>query len=220
MVKKRSVSVPRKARSGPYVWEYTSASKTKKMRAHKRRGLVSVPQSAMNMIANQLGKNVSKLYLTSPESVRNVLMPHMKRHKKVSNLRGKINIMSRTALNTRRVNPGYIRIVRRLQELNRTPNENYERRGEYSTGWHSRRIQSMMNLLRRLGRPMPVGDPNQYYNATHNRTYHYEPKSKHLTVSPNHPRGVYVTVAKGLNRKPNGTLYFNLRKRHDRKRGR
>lgn len=216
MVKK---SVPKKKRSGPYVWVYSSPSKTKKRRAHKRRGLTNVPPSAMSIIANKLHRNVGSLYAASPKSVRNVLTPHMAHYKQVANLRSKIDPMLRTSVNTRTVNPGYIRIAQRLHQLNRTPNRNYEMRGEFSTGWHVRRVQSMMNLLRRLRQPL-AGDPDEYYNERNNRNFSYNSRSKTLIAQPRHPRGAWVTIARDLNRRPNGSMFFNLRKRHDRKRGR
>lgn len=212
-----SYSFPKKKRSGPYIWEYSSASKIKKRRSHKRRGLSSVPQTAMSIIGSKLGKNVTKLYMTSPKSIRNVLKPNMNLQKKIFNLRSKINPRTgRSSVNWRRVNPGYVRIVKRLQELNRTPNENYEMRGENSTGWYVGRVQSIMNLMRRLRQL--VANANLYYNEVGNRNYQYSPKSKTLIAEPNNPRGVYVTIAKGVNRRPNGSLFFNLRKRKERKR--
>ncbi len=212
MVKKTPV-VPRKKRSGPYVWGYTNPLRRKKMRLHKRRGLLNVPQSAMNLIAQGLGRNVGKLYITSPRSVRSVLTPSMNLQRKIASLRGKLNF--RGTVNTRYVTPAYIQLVRRLQQINRTPNNNYNRRGETSTGWHAMRIQGMENLLGRL----ELQAPGMYWNSRNNREYEYTNKGN-LIALPNNPRAPYMTIARQLSVRPNGTLYFNLRKRRERQRTR
>lgn len=196
--------IPTKKRSGPYVWEYVRPGK--KIRSHKMRGLANVPQSAMKLISNKLGgANVAKLFMTSPKHVRNVLKPNLKNHQLTAKLRNKIQY-------AREVTPDYIRIVRRLQQVNRTPNENYEMRGNTSTGWHVRRIKNMENLLGRL-----VLNGNGTYRNGQKR-YDFNKKSRNLVAVPTNPRGVYVTIARGVSKRPNGTLYFNLRKRHDRQR--
>lgn len=203
--------VTRKKRSGPYVYEYVRrpgrSVPIKKMRSYKRRGLANVPQNAMNLIASQLGRNVGKLYITSPKNVRNVLQPSMNTQRKIAELRSKLNFRL-----TRNVNPAYIQIVRRLQQINRTPDNNYEMRGNYSTGYHARRIQNMENLLARIQR-----QGNGMYR-NHRKRYEFNRGS--LIAVPNNPRGVYITIAKGLSKRPNGSLYFNLRKRRERQRTR
>lgn len=205
--------VPKSKRSGPYVWGYTNPLRIKKTRIHKRRGLSNIPQSAMSLIAQALHRNVGKLYMTSPRSVRSVLTPSMNVQRKIASLRGKLNF--RGPLNTRYVTPAYIQIVRKLQQINTTPNSNYNRRGETSTGWHARRIQGMENFLGRL----EFQSPGMYWNSRNNREYLYTRKGN-LIALPNNPRGRTMTIARQLSVRPNGTLYFNLRKRRERQRTR
>lgn len=206
-------SVSRKKRSGPYMWEYRPATATtwgprKKVRSRLRTfRTTNLPQSALSLIANQLGRNIGRLHLSSPSHMRSVTQPHFNRQRKVENLRRRINFLG--PVNTRHVNPSYIQIVRRLQSLNRTPNENYNRRGELGTGYHVRRIQNMQNLIGRLQRQ----NNNGYINTTTGNLYTFNSRGGHLTHVPANPQQPYITIATGLKRRTNGTLHFNTRRR-------
>lgn len=212
--------VPRKKRSGPYMWEYIPATaKTwgprKKVRSRKRTfRTTNLPQSAINLIAFQLGRNIGRLHLSAPSQMRTVTQPHFNRQSKIEKLRRSINF--RGPVNTRSVNPSYIQIVRRLHSLNRTPNENYNMRGELSTGYHMRRIQSMQNLLGRLQRQ----NNNGYVNATTGNLYTFNSRRGHLTSVPANPQQPSITIATGLKRRMNGTLHFNTRRRKQQLRNR
>ena len=200
-----SLNVKKQKRSGPYVWEYVrspgASVPVKKMRSHKRRGLANVPQSAMNIISTQLGRNVGKLYLTSPKYVRSVLQPSMNTQHQIAKLRGKL-----TPRFTRTVHPGYISIVRRLQEIN--GNNNFTRA-------HVNRIQRMQKILERLYNTSGRG---RYSNNRNDRgNYVYHKKGGVLYFDPHDMRRIYK-VAKGVSKRPNGTLFFNLRKRRERQR--
>lgn len=158
--------------------------------------LANLPKNFLvNLMKKLPRKNTAMMYIASPRNVRYALDPTMKKYKKIENLRRKINF--RGNVNSRTVNPNYIRIVRRLQQLNNTPNNNYD------LGWHTRRIQNMQNLLGRLRL-----NGNQYLNDRNNRRYNYNKRS--LIAVPTNPRGVYMTVARGIKRRPNGSLYFNV----------
>lgn len=164
--------------------------------------LANLPKNFLiNLMKKLPRKNAAMMYIASPRNVRYALKPNMNKYKKIENLRRKINF--RGNVNSRTVNPNYIRIVRRLQQLNNTPNNNYELRGKTSTGWHTRRIQNMQNLIGRLRL-----NGNQYVNDRTNKRYNYNKRT--LIAVPNNPRGVYVAVARGLKRRPNGSLYFNV----------
>jgi hypothetical protein len=128
----------------------------------------------------------------------------MNKAKKIATLRSKLDF--RGPVNTLRVNPAYIRVVRRLQELNNTPNNNYEKKDKTSTGWHARRIQRMQNLLDRL----VLTNNGIYRNRNRNNNYYNFNKGSLTAVPRNRQRGVYVSVARGLSKRPNGSLYFNL----------
>lgn len=207
--------ITKKKRSGPYMWEYRSVAPStwgirKKVRSRKRifRG-ENLPQSVLNLISGQLGRNVGRLHVASPSHMRHVSQPHFNRQRKVEKLRNLIR--GRLA---RRINPSYIQIVQRLATLNRTPNNNYEMRNQTSTGWHTRRIQNMQNLLGRL----QLQGTNRYYNAQRNNTYMFNDGK--LVFSPNDPRRPNITIAYGLKRRANGTLYFNTRRRKQQLRNR
>jgi hypothetical protein len=175
----------------------------------KKMSLANLPPGALNLIAKKLNaRSIASLYMTAPKHVRNVLKPNLNTYRKISNLRSKIGF--RGSVNTRTVNPAYIQIVRRLQQINKTPNNNYEMRNEYSTGYHSRRIQNVQNLLGRL----VMTNVGRYRNG--NSYYNFNKGS--LVAVPRHGGGVYVTVAKGISKRPNGSLFFNLRKRRERQR--
>lgn len=162
----------------------------------------NLPKNFMiNLMKKLPRKNATMMYIASPRNVRYALKPNMNKYKKIENLRRKINF--RGNVNSRTVNPNYIRVVRRLQQLNNTPNNNYVMRGKTSTGYHIRRVQEMQNLLGRLRR-----NGNQYVNDRNGRRYNYNRGS--LVSVPTHPSGVYVTIARGLKHKPNGRLYFNI----------
>lgn len=191
-----------------------ATSRAKRMRPVVVAGLANVPQSAMQLIASKLGgKNVASLYVTSPKYVRNVLKPKLNTQKKVATLRQKLGFNG--TVNTRMVNPAYVQIVNRLKQINNTPNNNYYMRGEYGTGYHARRIQNLQNLLGRLEQT----NTNYYRNrANPNKHYEFSKNGGQLVAVPVNPQGVYVTIARGLTKRPNGTLFFNLRKRRERSR--
>lgn len=180
----------------------------------KRVNLANLPKNFLvNLVKKLPRKNAAMLAIASPRSnVRHALKPTMNKYKKIENLRRKISF--RGNVNSLRVNPAYIQIVRRLQELNNTPNNNYEMRGNTSTGRHTRRIQAMQNLINRL----QFQGANMYWNRRNNKNYEFNRGS--LIAVPNNPHRPYITIAKGLSKRPNGTLFFNVRKRHDRKRNR
>lgn len=168
--------------------------------------LANLPPNALSLIGSHLkGKNIASLYLTSPKYVRNIIKPNLNKQKKIGNLRNKLNF--RSTVNTRIVNPSYIQIVKRLQQLNNTPNNVYEMRGNTGTGYHARRIKNMENMLGRL----VMINQGRYHNRNNNRYYNFSKGS--LVSVPRTIGGVYITVAKGLSKRPNGSLFFNLRKR-------
>lgn len=191
-----------------------SPNNTSSKRVKTQPSLANLPKNFLvNLVKKLPRKNAAMLAIASPRSnVRHALKPTMNKYKKIENLRRKLNF--RGNVNSFRVNPAYVQIVRRLQELNNNPNNNYEMRGSTSTGWHTRRIQNMQNLLGRLQRQ----GNNMYWNRRNDKEYEFNRGS--LIAVPNNPRRPYITIATGLSKRPNGSLFFNLRKRHDRKRSR
>lgn len=192
----------------------TRSGKRKRVSSPPKMSLANLPQSALNLIAKKLkGGSIGPLYISAPSHMRNVIQPHFnKTRRNIENLRNKLTFRSR--VNTRRVNPAYMRIVKRLQQINKTPNNVYEMRGNYGTGYHARRIQSMENMLGRL----VMTNQGRYHNRNNNRYYNFSKGS--LVAVPRNPGGVYVTVAKGISKRPNGSLFFNQRKRRERQRTR
>ena len=188
--------MPVTTRSGKRVAPVSPSAQSRK---RVKMSLANLPPNALNLIAKKLkGESIGSLYISSPVHVRSAIQPHFnKTRRNIANLRQKITGF-RGSVNTRTINPGYVRIVKRLQKLNKTPNNVYER------------IQNMQNLLGRLvmtnqGR---YRNGNSYYNFNKGR----------LVAVPRNIGGVYVTVAKGISKRPNGSLYFNLRKRRERRR--
>lgn len=176
-------------------------------RSMSRRKLENLP---WNSITRHMSKpNFLSFYIAMPKNVKKALDPILNRYRKVPVLRSKINF--RGPVNTRVVNPRYIHLVRGLSRMNNNPNEYYEARNQYSTGYHSRRIQNAMNLLRRLRQTN-----NGYYvnNLNNRRAYTYNRGS--LSAVPRVPGGVYITVARGIHRSPRGRLTFKLKTKRGR----
>lgn len=189
----------------------TRSMKRKRVSSPAKMSLANLPPNALSLIAKKLkGESIGSLYISSPSYMRSAIQPHFnKTRRNIENLRQKITGF-RGPVNTRIVNPGYVRIVKRLQQLNKTPNIVYEMRGNNSTGYHARRIKSMENLLGRL----VMTNQGRYRNG--NSYYNFNKGS--LVAVPRAVGGVYVTVAKGISKRPNGSLFFNMRKRHERQR--
>ena len=175
----------------------------------KRKRNVNLPPNVTQKVANFLNKNnFFKLYMASPKHMRNAMEPKRQKYIKVGRLRSKL-----THDITRTINPTYIRIVKRLEELNNTPNNYYNLQGKVSTGWHSRRVKRMINNLNQL---RPTADPSLYMHPN-GRYYNYNRGS--LSEVPTNPFGGFVEVAKGLRKNSaTGKLSFNMRTARERRR--
>lgn len=181
----------------------TRSASRKKRKSPSPIKFSNLPLNFMRNVASKLPeKNVAMMYMASPKRFRYAIQPNMNKAKKIGTLKSKIGFRH-GSVNTRSVNPAYIRIVRRLQELSPTNN---------NIGWHSRRIQNFMNTLARL----ELQGPGMYWNRRHNKEYEFT--KGNLIAVPNNPRAPYMTVGRQVSVRPNGTLYFNLRKRRERQR--
>lgn len=172
--------------------------------------LSSLPPNPILRIARNLSnQNALAFYMSVPKNVREVLKQDLLRRK----LRHKLGY--RGIAPQGYMTPGVIRIVKRLAEINNTPEENNERRGNRSVGEHVRRVQNSMNLLKRLKRVPNYN--NRYINKNRNQKYNFK-KGILQTVPRREGHSATRIVATGISKRPNGSLYFNLRKRHNRKR--
>lgn len=158
-------------------------------------------------------RSLVHFYMGMPANIRKNLKPILKNRKEkmIGMLRSKINF--RGPINTRVINPSYIYLLRKLSKINNNPNNYYESRNQYSTGYHSRRVQAALNLLRRLRRT----NNGYYVNNQYNNLYNYNKRGT-LTAVPRVPGGVYVTVARGIQRSPGGRLSFKLKPKREKRR--
>lgn len=177
-------------------------------RSNSAKKLGNLPWNAITR--HMSGPNFISFYVSMPPNVRKQLDPIMQRYKKIATMRSKINF--RGPINTRRVTPAYIHLVRGLSRINNRPNEYYESRGQTSTGYHTKRIQNAMNLLRRLRR---TNEGFYVNNQNNGRRYQYNKGV--LTAVPRVGGGVYITVARGIKRTPGGRLFFKLNTKRSRR---